>query len=134
MPDIESPRLGILQPLNPFHQVGFGRFNKQVVMIAHQHPGVKSPTRPSTYLRDRLQEKPAVIVIEKNRPPAIAPRHNVIECSRVFDSQTPRHSPNSTEVTVDVNWFLHTDPQFLTPSSLFRYYDVYFIISVPNRI
>ena len=47
-PHIKPPRIGVLQPFHPLHQVCLRRLDAQMVVIAHQHPRVHQPPRLGT--------------------------------------------------------------------------------------
>jgi len=54
MPAIMPPSIGVLQPSHSRHQVSFGRFHHQMVMIAHQDPRMHPPAGPFTRLTQGL--------------------------------------------------------------------------------
>ena len=54
MPAIMPPSISVLQPSHSPHQVGFGRFHHQMIVIAHQHPCMHPPARPLTRLSQCL--------------------------------------------------------------------------------
>ena len=46
MSGVQTPRVGILQPLHTFDEVGFGSSKHQMIAMAHQGPGVDFPFAP----------------------------------------------------------------------------------------
>ena len=60
-------------------------------MIPHQHPGMNAPARHLTSLRHGFQEKPPVIVIEKDRLPPVATSHHVVERAGILNAETAGH-------------------------------------------
>jgi len=62
-----------------------------VKMIAHQAIGMHLPARLLASLGEGLQEPLSILVVGKNRVPAIATIHNVIDRAGVLDAQLASH-------------------------------------------
>ena len=62
-------------------------------MIAHEHPCVNTPTRPSSGFSQRPEKAAPVIIILKNRLPAVPPRHDVVERSGMLNADAAGHDP-----------------------------------------
>jgi len=93
-PSAPAPQSPIAEEqLHPHHQVGLGRFDDQVKVIAHQALRVCLPTGLLTSLGQRLQQPLPVLVILKDRLPPAAPIHYVINCPSILNAQLPSHEP-----------------------------------------
>src|ERR1039457_6989774 len=93
VPPIEAAGVGAQQPLHPGHQVGLGRFDNQVKVVAHEAIRVHLPTGLLARLRERLQQPLPVLVILEDGLPPVAPIHHVIDRPRILDAQLPSHAP-----------------------------------------
>jgi hypothetical protein len=60
-------------------------------MIPHQHPSLHTPTCFLTDIGKALQKKSPVLIIHKNRRPAIPSSHHMVKSPFEFQSDTPRH-------------------------------------------
>src|SRR4029077_20258947 len=77
-------------------------------MIAQQHPRMDPPSRHRAHFSQCLHKLFTVLFIEKNRFPAIAARHHMIECSPEFNTNAPRHELRLSSNSICQD--LHTDP------------------------
>ncbi len=84
------------QPLHARHQIRLRRFEQEVEMLAHEHPGMYPPAATPASLFPPLQKNQAVIVGFKHHLPAIATGHDMIHRSRSLASQRPRHASFSS--------------------------------------
>ena len=64
------------------HQIGLWRFHDQMVVIAHQHPGMNLPPRLLTSLAEAAHEEAAIDVIAKDWLAPIPTRQHVVEGTR----------------------------------------------------
>src|ERR1043166_166478 len=96
MAPIEAAGINSQQPCHARHQVGLGRLDDQMKMIAHQAPGVDAPTGSGTSLIQALQEKLAVCVRFEDCFATIAPAHNMVDGPRILNSQLSSHTPSQT--------------------------------------
>ena len=63
------------QPVHPHHQIGLGRFDHQMKMVARQAIRMRPPAGLLTGLRQRLQQPlPILVILEDGRAP-VAPIH-----------------------------------------------------------
>ena len=88
---IEAIGEGRLRPLHPDYQVGLRRLDQQMVVVAHQTPGMQ---RPALRTADQMQafKKTASSALGPEYPgPAIASIDHVAEGSSVFNSDLPGH-------------------------------------------
>jgi hypothetical protein len=92
MPCIKAPSQSILQPLHTLTQVRFWGFNKKMVVIAQQDPGMDAPTRHRTRLTQRLEEKRSVRLVTKNGFAAIASGHDMVKGPGELDADAARHA------------------------------------------
>src|ERR1035438_7001665 len=93
VPPMVAAGIGAQQPLHPGHQVGLGRLDDQVKVVAHEAIRMHLPAGLLTRLRERLQEPLPVLVILENGLPPVAPIHHVINRPRILDAQLPSHPP-----------------------------------------
>ena len=84
VPPIIAAGVGPQQPLHPGHQVGLGRLQHQVKVVAHQAIRVHLPAGLLTGRRQRLQQPLPVLVIPKDRLPPVAPIHHMIDRPWIF--------------------------------------------------
>ncbi len=66
-------------------------------MVAHEHPGMHPPPAAAADLFQPFQENQAVVVGFKHRLPAIATGHQVIDRTRILESQRSWHGPSKDE-------------------------------------
>jgi hypothetical protein len=55
-------------------------------MIPHQAPGMRLPPGFAAGFRQRLEKIMAVHLIQKNSLPPIAPAHDMVNRTRIFDA------------------------------------------------
>jgi len=91
MPDIEAARIGVLQPFHSGYKVRLRGLEEQMVMVAHEDPGVDAPAGHLTGLSQSLKEETPVVGVAENGFPAIAARHDMVERARVLDADAPGH-------------------------------------------
>jgi len=84
VPMVEPNGIGALQPSHPAHQVGVGRFQHQMLVVAHQAIGMHLPTRLLARFSQRLDEIVPVHIVEKNVLAAISPAHHMIHRAGIF--------------------------------------------------
>ena len=77
---------------NPHHQVGLGRFDDQVKVVAQQAIRMDLPASLLTRC-PRLQQPPPVRVIRKDRLPPVAPIQHMINRPRRLNAQLPSSEP-----------------------------------------
>jgi hypothetical protein len=71
VPTVETLGPGTLKPAHSLHQVGFRSFEGQVIVIAHQDPGIERPTRlPDKLLQGLLKTFTVLIVDDDVLPPS----------------------------------------------------------------
>ena len=92
---LPEQRLSIVaqQPLHPHHQIGLGRFEDQVKVVAHQAIRMHLPAGLLTGLRQRLQQSLSVLVILEDGLPLVTPIHHMIDCPRILNAHLPSHAP-----------------------------------------
>lgn len=83
MPPIEGLRIAAVQSPHAATQIGFGRIEQQVVVIAHQAVGITTPLLLEDFLPEEGEKAIAVGVIEEDRLLGIAPRRDMMERSRI---------------------------------------------------
>lgn len=94
MPHIESLRIGALKPLHARDKIRLWCFNQDVIMVAHQNIAVNDPPRPTASLTQGIQEHFTICIILKDCRSTIATTHDMVNCTRVFNSWSSRHTLN----------------------------------------
>jgi hypothetical protein len=89
---IEPDGVGALQPAHPQNQVGVGRFQDQMVMVAHQTKRVYLPSGLLARLGQSLDAIVPLDISQKNILALVAAAHDVVNRCRIFDAQGPWHA------------------------------------------
>jgi hypothetical protein len=103
-----------LQPFHSADQIGFGRFQQQMVVVAHEHPSVNPPAGSSTcFNQSRHPHFPitiilAIHVIKENHIPEVSQAHDMVNGTRILQSQFPCHATNLRQL--QLMSILRTDP------------------------
>ena len=89
MPDscmlaIEPLRVDAVEELHSTRQVGFRRFDQQVVVVAHQAVPMTDPAVPNDDITENLYESSPVFVVEEDVFSRISTTGDVVEGSFVF--------------------------------------------------
>ena len=71
-----------------------------MVVIGHQTVDMHLPIGLLASLRQRLDEILTVNVIEEDLLAAVAPAHDMIHCTRLFDAQFARHGVSESNLRV----------------------------------
>jgi hypothetical protein len=91
-PSLPKPNgVGALQPAHTGHQIGLGRFQYQMVMIAHQAISMHLPAGFLAGFRQSFNEILPVHVVQEDILPPIAPAHDVIQRARILHSKLSWH-------------------------------------------
>ena len=96
MAAIEPTGVRAQQPMHPFAQIGVGRFDDQMKMVAQQAIRMHLPISLLTRLSQRFEEVLPIHVVEVNVIPAVSPAHDMVDGARILDSQLAWHASNST--------------------------------------
>jgi hypothetical protein len=114
VPVIEADGVGTLQPRHVGNQIGVGRFELQVVMVAHQAVGVNLPIRFLARFRQRFEKILPVHILQENSLAPVALAHDVRHRRRILDSHLAWHQaiscgmpPHKSSLNQS---FLWTDP------------------------
>ncbi len=92
---VEAHRVGAQKPFHAGHQVGPGCLDHQVEVIAHQTPGMDLPVGLFTGLPERFQEQLTILVGAEDRLAVVAAIHDVIDGTRILDSEFSGHVRHS---------------------------------------
>ena len=89
---MEGSVLGIWYSIAVFtfrhrHQIGFRRFHQHMIVIAHQHVGVDTPSGLAAGLAERFEKAKAVPVIPIDPPALVAPGHHMMNGPAIFNAQ-----------------------------------------------
>ena len=84
---VQPNRIGALEPRHACHQVRIGRFQNQVIVIAHQAIRVHLPAGFLASLRQRLDEVLSVHVVEVDCFLPVAPAHYVVQSALIFKAE-----------------------------------------------
>ena len=91
VPTVEAHGVGAQKPFHARHQVGAGRFEDQVKVVAHETPCVDLPVGFLASLPEGLQKQLAVFVGAEDRLAMVAAVHDVINGPRILDSELSSH-------------------------------------------
>ncbi len=91
VPPIESGGIRPQKPLHPGAEIGSGRLDDQVKMIAYQAVGMHLPPRFPADLAQRLHESLPILIIPNNVFPPITTIHHMIDRTSILQSHPPRH-------------------------------------------
>ena len=86
MPPIEVLCVATVQSPHAATQIGFGCFEQQMVVIAHQAEGITAPVLLEDFLREEGKKAVAVGVIKEDRLLGIAPRCDMMERPGIVQS------------------------------------------------
>ena len=119
VPVIEADGVGTLQPRHVGNQIGVGRFELQVVMVAHQAVGVNLPIRFLARFRQRFEKILPVHILQENSLAPVALAHDVRHRRRILDSHLAWHQAISCGMpphkSSQNHTFLWIDPFFHGP-------------------
>src|SRR5450756_385012 len=91
VPPVEPGGVGAEKPAHTGHQVGSGRLQDEVKMVAHETEGVDLPVSLGAGFGEGLEETLAIQVVVENRFPSIPTIHHMVDRAGIFDAQLPRH-------------------------------------------
>jgi len=91
---VMTNRVGRLQLLHSYRQVGPRGLHQQVVMIFHEHVRVYAPPRALARLSQRLQKQFAILIVQVNGFQPITSVHDMVNSSFIFNSGLSRHFTN----------------------------------------
>jgi hypothetical protein len=90
---IEIARVATVEVLHSGRQIGPWSSDKQVVMIGHQHKGVKMPLIGFHRPTQPVEPSHAILVVAHDVSPLDSARHHMTERPFVFNTQWPDHAP-----------------------------------------
>jgi hypothetical protein len=93
VPAVEGLAVHAIELAHGAREIGVGRLQQQVVVIAHETVRMAEQTIAGDDLCQHDQEPLAVDIIGKERLAPIAPCGYMIEPARKLDTQRPRHPP-----------------------------------------
>jgi hypothetical protein len=102
---IETRSVGAHQPLHALDQVASGCFDHDMKMVAHQAEGMRLPFGFCTTFAQRSQEECWILFITKDGFEVIASIHDVVNCSRVLDTQLASHQEMGEQGSGNVKVF-----------------------------
>src|SRR5260221_13688323 len=91
VPVVQTDRIGTEQPPHALDQIGIGRFQHKVKVILHQAIRVNLPSGFLAALCQRLEVILAIHVVQKDGLAAIPAAHDMVNSSRIFNSQFAWH-------------------------------------------
>src|SRR5215218_3506838 len=92
VPAIEPARVSAQEPFHPCDQIGLRRLHHEVEVVGHQAIGMNLPTRLGTCFSQCGEEPLAIGVVLENSLSTVATVHDVIDRTRILDSQLAGHS------------------------------------------
>jgi hypothetical protein len=85
-------RIGNIELPHELRQIGLGRLDNQMKMIAHEDIGVHTDAENLKRAPESIQKPRPVMIVAKDDAPVIAPASYMIKSIGVRDSQWPRHN------------------------------------------
>lgn len=76
---VEALRIDPVELAHAAAEIGRRGLDQKMIVIVHEAIGVAGPALPLDRRREQREESPPVVVVEKDRGPRIAPRHDVID-------------------------------------------------------
>ena len=100
---IEPRGVRAQEPAHPGDEIGVGRLDDEVKMIAHETIRVNLPIGFGANLGERGEKFVVIKVVAEDGFAAVATVHDVINCARIFDAQRTGHDPTLLSSRVGVN-------------------------------
>ena len=88
---VEAPRVSAQKPFHAYHEVGLGRLDHEVKMVAHQTIHMHLPAGFEASLRQRFKKAPAINVVLKDGLPSVTSAHEVVDRPAIFQTDFARH-------------------------------------------
>jgi hypothetical protein len=85
VPMIEPDGVGALEPGHARHQIGVGGLQNQMVMVAHQAPGMHLPAGFLARFGQGFDQIVPVHIVQKNVFAPVAPAHHMIHGTGIFN-------------------------------------------------
>jgi hypothetical protein len=92
-PFVEVPGVLAVQSLHASRQIRLRSFDEQVKVIRHEAEGVLPPAVATNDLVAQGEESPTVVIILKDRLPAVPTRRHVVDAAGDQDSWRAGHEP-----------------------------------------
>jgi hypothetical protein len=64
-----------------------------MVVVAHERPGVNSPSGAPAGLPKRRKEQPPILIVVIDQLPPVPPCHDVVNGTGILDANLPGHGP-----------------------------------------
>src|SRR5690606_6095031 len=90
-PGVETPGVGVLEPLHPGDEIWLRRAKDRMVVVVHQHPRENLPAGAAAGFGESLKEECAVPVVPNDGFPTVSPCHDVVDGVLVFDAGGSGH-------------------------------------------
>ncbi len=97
VPPIEGLGVDTVELAHPPRQVRLRGLNQQVVVVVHQAVGMAEPPIAGDDLAEGLEKDLATRVVPEDLLPGVPPGGEMIDRTRIFDSEGPRHERRLTE-------------------------------------
>ena len=91
MTPIKALGIATIQAPHAATQVGFGRFDQQMVVISHQAIGITAPALLEDFVTEQLQELLPVDIVMENGLLLVASSREVIERTGIFQAELASH-------------------------------------------
>lgn len=93
VPGVESSRVGVLEPPHALDEVGRGRFDEKVVMIAHEDPGPDPESGALAALAEGFQKEFFVSAFGRREDPVtpVSSGHDVVKGAFILDADLAGH-------------------------------------------
>lgn len=86
VPPVEALRVHAVELAHPLGEIGLGRLDQDVIVIAHLAPGMAGPIETRTDIREHYQPDLSIRISQVNVFPPIPTRGDVIQPTGKFKS------------------------------------------------
>jgi len=88
---VEALRVASVQVAHAVREIGLGRLDDQVIVVAHQAADVHEPPVAPRDAPDQVDEERTVVVVQEDRAAVVPPCRDVVEAARDEVAARSRH-------------------------------------------
>src|SRR5512136_907714 len=88
---IEAPRVRDAQPLHRGRKIGSKGTEEQMIVVGHQNVSEDLDLEAAGHFRHGAQEAGSIWILDKDIPPLVASREDMVESAFIFDAPGPSH-------------------------------------------
>jgi hypothetical protein len=96
-------RVDALEQAHPPREVGFGGFQQEMVVVAHQNVAMHNPATAPAGLPERLQKYLPIPVVAKNGLQAVPSVHHMIDGTAILNAHFSWHGSKAQGLCIYVN-------------------------------